>query len=118
MTNYSLALDGLFHALACPARRTIVERLTRGAASVTELAEPLSMALPTVMQHLRVLEACGLVRTEKIGRVRTCHVEPRALTSAESWIAQQRAIWEARLDRLDEYLSDMQAKESSDDDTS
>jgi DNA-binding transcriptional ArsR family regulator len=106
MTNYTApTLDRVFHALADPSRREMVERLGRGPASVTELAEPLAMALPTVLQHLRVLEGSGLVRTEKVGRVRTCRIEPAALTAAEHWLAQRRATWERRLDRLGAYLA-------------
>ncbi len=84
----------------------MVERLVRGPASVTELARPQAMSLPAAMQHLQVLEACGLVRSEKVGRVRTCHIEPDALRAAESWISSQRTAWENRLDRLGEYLAD------------
>jgi DNA-binding transcriptional ArsR family regulator len=84
----------------------MVERLSRGPASVTELAAPLAMSLPAVMQHLRVLEASGLVRSEKAGRVRTCRIEPAALQAAEQWIADRRAGWVSRLDRLGEYLTD------------
>lgn len=117
MTNYSLALDGVFRALACPARRTIVERLIQGAATVSELAEPLAMALPTVLQHLRVLEDCGLVRSAKAGRVRICRIEPAAMTSAEDWMVRQRAVWEARLDRLDDYIMELKKKETGNGDS-
>ena len=105
MLNQSIAAaDPVFHALADPTRRSIVERLSRGAASVSELARPLTISLPAVLQHLRVLERSGLVRTEKVGRVRTCHIEPAALSTAEQWIAARRADWERRLDRLGDYL--------------
>ena len=117
MPNQSLALDRVFHALADPSRRAIVERLTRGPASVSELAKPLPMALPSVVQHLRVLEDSGLVRSEKVGRVRTCRIEPAPLSTAEGWIAEQRALWEGRLDRLEAYLNELQTKEGSDDGT-
>ena len=116
MPNQSLALDRVFHALADPSRRAIVERLTRGPASVSELAKPLPMALPSVVQHLRVLEDSGLVRSEKAGRVRTCRIEPAPLSTAERWIAEQRALWEGRLDRLEAYLAELQAKEAEDGD--
>jgi DNA-binding transcriptional ArsR family regulator len=106
MPNQSSALDQVFHALSDPARRTMVERLTRGPASVSELAQPLAMSLPAVMQHLQVLEACDLVRSEKVGRVRTCHIEPGALRAAEDWICRQRTAWETRLDRLGEFLAE------------
>jgi DNA-binding transcriptional ArsR family regulator len=95
----------MFHALADPARRVMVERLARGPASVSDLAKPLTMSLPAVVQHLQVLEASGLVRSEKVGRVRTCRIEPRALQTAEQWIAARRTIWERRLDRLGDYLA-------------
>jgi DNA-binding transcriptional ArsR family regulator len=104
MLNQSLNLDRLFHALADPARRAMVERLARGPAPVSELARPLPMSLPSVMQHLGVLEAAGLVRTEKAGRVRTCSIEPAALSLAEQWINARRIEWEHRLDRLGAYL--------------
>ena len=99
----------MFHALADPTRRSIVERLSRGAASVSDLARPLRISLPAVLQHLRVLERSGLVRTEKVGRVRTCHIEPAALSTAEQWIAARRADWEHRLDRLGDYLEQQAA---------
>jgi DNA-binding transcriptional ArsR family regulator len=83
----------------------MVERLTRGSASVSELARPLAMSLPAVVQHLQVLETSGLVRSEKAGRVRTCHIEPKALRTAEQWIAERRTVWEHRLDRLGEFLA-------------
>ncbi len=83
----------------------MVERLVRGPASVTELARPQAMSLPAAMQHLQVLQACGLVRSEKTGRIRTCRIEPDALRAAETWIAAQRTSWESRLDRLGEYLA-------------
>ena len=105
MLNQSAALDLMFQALADPSRRVMVERLTRGPASVSELAKPLAMSLPAVVQHLQVLEASGLVRSEKVGRVRTCHIEPKALRRAEQWIAERRTMWERRLDRLGEILA-------------
>jgi DNA-binding transcriptional ArsR family regulator len=82
----------------------MVERLSRGPASVSELARPLAMSLPAVLQHLQVLETSGLVRTEKVGRTRTCTIEPAAMTMAEQWLGARRALWERRLDRLGEYL--------------
>ena len=99
-------VDRVFHALADPSRRVIVERLSSGPASVSELAEPLPMSLPAVTQHLRVLEECGLVRSEKVGRVRTCRIEPKALRPVERWISDRRSAWEHRLDRLGEYLGE------------
>jgi DNA-binding transcriptional ArsR family regulator len=99
-------IDRVFHALADPSRRIIVERLSRGPASVSELARPLSMSLPAVVQHLQLLEASGLVRTEKVGRVRTCQIEPAALRPVEQWISERRSAWERRLDRLGDYLAE------------
>lgn len=106
MLKYEEPLDLVFQALADPTRRGIVERLTRGPASVTELARPLEMSLPGVLQHLAVLEASGLVRSQKVGRVRTCTVEPSVLRGAERWIADRRLLWERRLDRLGEVLAE------------
>jgi DNA-binding transcriptional ArsR family regulator len=99
-------VDLVFQALSDPTRRAMVDRLTSGPASVSELARPLSISLPAVVQHLHVLEASGLVSSEKIGRVRTCRVRPAALTNAEQWIAQRRRLWEQSLDRLGDYLED------------
>ena len=110
MLNQSGDLDGLFHALADPARRAIVERLSRGPASVSELAGPLPMSLPSVMQHIGVLEAEGLVRSQKVGRVRICAFEPQTLTVAELWISARRTEWEHRLDRLGEYLKSLDSE--------
>lgn len=115
MLNQQADLDRLFHALADPARRAIVERLSRGPAPVTELARPLPMSLPSVMQHLGVLEAAGLVRSQKVGRVRTCAIEPQALSQAEQWINARRSEWEDRLDRLGAYLDVMKREEESGD---
>ena len=108
----SSQLDQVFQALADPTRRRVVERLTRGPASVSELAKPLDMTLSAVVQHLAVLETSGLVRSEKVGRVRTCRVEPAALRLAEQWITDRRATWERRLDRL----GDLHAEETDSDD--
>jgi DNA-binding transcriptional ArsR family regulator len=99
-------IDVLFQALADSSRRTMVDRLTRGPASVSELARPLAMSLPAVVQHLHVLEASGLVRSQKLGRVRTCSIEPVALRAAERWVAERRTVWERTLDRLGEFLSE------------
>jgi DNA-binding transcriptional ArsR family regulator len=114
MPNQSSDLDHLFHALADPARRAIVERLSRGPAPVSELARPLPMSLPAAMQHLGVLEVAGLVRSEKVGRVRTCAIEPRALSQAEQWINARRIEWEHRLDRLGEYLKSLETEGDDD----
>jgi DNA-binding transcriptional ArsR family regulator len=99
-------VDMVFHALGDPTRRTILDRLSRGPASVTEVARPLAMSLPGVLQHLQVLQESGLVGSRKVGRVRTCHMEMQAMTQAEQWIAQRRADWESRLDRLGEFLAE------------
>jgi DNA-binding transcriptional ArsR family regulator len=104
--NQSVSLDLLFQALSDPARRTMVERLSRGPASVSELAQPLDMSLPAVIQHLQVLEASGLVRSEKAGRVRTCRIEPAALRTAETWLSSRRSQWERHLDRLGDFLAE------------
>ena len=116
MLNQSAALDLAFQALGDPTRRAILERLSRSPASVSDLARPLSMTFPAVMQHLAVLEGAGLVASEKVGRVRTCRIEARALSLAEKWINARRAEWERRFDRLDDYLSEMKA-EGGDDET-
>jgi DNA-binding transcriptional ArsR family regulator len=107
----TVPLDRVFHALADPARRTMLERLTRGPASVSELAEPLAMSLPAVVQHLAVLEESGLVTSRKEGRVRTCQIEAGALQPAERWINERRIAWERRLDRLGDYLEKQTQKE-------
>jgi DNA-binding transcriptional ArsR family regulator len=110
MLNESARLDLAFQALADPTRRGMLARLSRGPASVSELARPYAISLPAVMQHLQLLETSGLVRSEKTGRVRTCRIEPKALSTAERWIAEQRALWEAQLDRLEDFLAEIQAK--------
>lgn len=116
MANYQTAaepaLDHVFQALADPTRRAVLSRLCEGPASVSELAQPFGMALPSFMQHVRVLERSGLVTTEKKGRVRTCRMQPDRLGEAEDWIAHQRALWEGRLDRLATYLDELQAKDA------
>ena len=111
MLNESARLDFAFQALADPTRRGMLARLSRGPASVSELAKPLTMSLPAVLQHLRMLEASGLVKSEKKGRVRTVRIEPKAFGAAEGWIAEQRALWEGRLDRLEAFLEVMKEEE-------
>lgn len=106
MLQYPAPVEQLFHALADPTRFRIVERLSRGPMAVTALAEPFPMSLAAVLQHVRVLETSGIVRSEKIGRVRTCHLQPAALRAAERWIAERRSLWEHRLDRLGEFLAE------------
>lgn len=105
MLNQSHSLDLMFQALGDPTRRMMVERLSRGPATVSELARPLAMSLPAVIQHLQLLEASGLVRSEKVGRVRTCAIEPDALQAVETWVNERRTLWARRLDRLGEYLA-------------
>lgn len=114
MLNQQHDLDTLFHALADPARRAMIERLSRGPATVSELANPLPMSLPSAMQHLGVLEEAGLVRSEKLGRVRTCSMDPMALSQAEQWINDRRLEWQQRLDRLGEYLKTIEDGDTPD----
>jgi DNA-binding transcriptional ArsR family regulator len=97
-------LDRTFQALSDPIRRGMLARLAQGPTSVSELAKPLSISLPAVLQHLKAMEGSGLVRSEKSGRVRTVQLEPKALSAAESWIAERRAEWNARADRLEDYV--------------
>ena len=111
MLNETARLDLAFQALADPTRRGMLARLSRAPASVSELAGPFRMSLPAVMQHLRLLEASGLVRSEKNGRVRTCRIEPAALAGAEAWIAEQRAAWEAQFDRFEDHVRQMKKEE-------
>jgi DNA-binding transcriptional ArsR family regulator len=106
MLNYAPDLDRVFQALADPGRRLMVDRLSRGPASVSELGRPLDMSLAAVLQHVQVLEACGLIRSSKLGRTRTCSINSAALRSAEAWIADRRTMVERRLDQLGEYLKE------------
>jgi DNA-binding transcriptional ArsR family regulator len=99
-------VDRVFHALGDPTRRAILEKLSQGPISVSRLAEPLDMSLAAVVQHLQVLEESGLVRTEKLGRVRTCSIEPAGLSIAGQWITDRRTTWERRLDRLGDLLAE------------
>jgi len=103
----SAQLDRVFQALADPTRRAVLERLRRGPAAMSELAQPFPMALPSFAQHLDVLERCGLVRSRKAGRVRTYRLSPRPLQVADRWLARQREAWERRLDQLDDVLTDL-----------
>lgn len=100
------ALDRMFHALADSSRRGMVDRLSQGPASVTELAQPLSMALPSVMKHLAVLETGGIVVSEKVGRVRTFRIAPAALDVVEAWVAERKARWNSHFDQLERYLAE------------
>ncbi len=106
MHGHKPNIDRVFHALGDPSRRAIVEKLSEGPISVSRLAEPLAITLAAVVQHLQVLEESGLVRTEKVGRVRTCSIEPAGLSVAERWIDDRRSMWERRLDRLGDLLAE------------
>ncbi len=114
MLNFSDPLDSVFHAMADPTRRQMVERLNRGPASVSELAQPFAMSLPAIVQHLKVLEESGLVRSEKVGRVRTCRIDPERLQTAADWFAGRRADWERRLDQLGDYLDGLNGDKADD----
>jgi DNA-binding transcriptional ArsR family regulator len=105
MLHRSEEFDRVFHVLADPSRRSVVERLARGPASVSQLAEPLAMSLAAAVQHLGVLEAAGIMASQKVGRVRTCRLEPAGLRRAEAWLVAQRTQWERRLDRLGDVLA-------------
>lgn len=112
MTQSAVA-DDVFRALADPTRRKVLERLVKGPASVTELAEPFDMKLPSFVQHLAVLEQSRLVKSKKKGRVRVFQINPKRLKVAEDWLADQRRLWETRLDQLDEYLQRLKEKEEN-----
>ncbi len=104
MLNHPIDLDRVFHALADPTRRAMIERLGRSPASVSELAQPATISLAAIVQHVQILEACGLVRTEKVGRTRTCRINAAALTAAERWLEARRGEWSGHLDRLGDFL--------------
>ena len=106
-----IAPDRIFDALGDPTRRRLVERLSQAPATVTDLARPMTISLAAVMQHLQVLERCGLVQTEKVGRVRTCRVDPQGLAAAAAWIDDRRALWERRPDRLGDVLAEPMREE-------
>jgi len=112
MRTETIPIDSVFRALADPTRRDVLERLCKSPGSVSELAEPFDMALPSFVEHLKVLENCGLVRSTKVGRVRTYRLMPKRLRVAEDWLTQQRTIWERRLDQLDSYLLELKGKRS------
>nr|WP_291830105.1 metalloregulator ArsR/SmtB family transcription factor [Bosea sp. (in: a-proteobacteria)] len=113
MDNLSSNLDMVFGALADPTRRAVLRRLGQGDASIGELARPFDMALPSLMKHVRLLETVGLVESEKTGRVRTCRLKPAAMADAERWLAEHRAVLEARLDRLDAYVKTIETSPES-----
>jgi len=107
---HRINIDRVFHALGDPTRRAMVERLSQGPMSVSRLAAPLAITLAAVVQHLQILEQSGLVHTEKAGRVRTCRIEPTALSAAEQWFAERRSMWERKLDALGEFLAEEENK--------
>ena len=113
MEQYSRRLDGIFQALADPTRRAVLGRLGQGPASVGELAKPFDMALPSFMKHIHLLESVGLIRTRKEGRVRTCAIETETFAVVETWLDRQRALWEGRTDRLEQFVLTAQQKEKS-----
>jgi len=106
MVSAQITIDRIFHALGDPTRRAIVEKLSKQPASASRLAKPLGITVAAVVQHLQILEASGLARTEKLGRVRTCRIEPKGLSMAEQWIADRRSLWEKRLDKLGDLLAE------------
>ena len=112
MPNKQESFDLVFAALSDPTRRAIVMRLCREPASVSELSKPFAMAMPTLLQHVRVLETSGLIETEKIGRVRTCSLRAEVMARTEQWLATQRAAWEQRLDRMESYVNKLHATET------
>jgi DNA-binding transcriptional ArsR family regulator len=105
MEQYSAQLDGIFQALADPTRRAVLGRLGKGPASISDLAKPFDMALPSFMKHIHFLEDSGLIRTRKEGRVRTCAIRKRPFAAVETWLSAQRAVWEARTDRLEQFVT-------------
>lgn len=111
MVNQQSSLDTVFHALADPTRRAVVSRLLKGAAPVKTLSQPFAMGLPAFLKHLTVLETSGLIRTEKQGRVRTCHIEAERLAAAEDWLLEQRALWQGRTDRLATFVESQHSRE-------
>ena len=112
MENYSKDLSDVFQALADPTRRAVLGRLGSGPASISDLAAPFDMALPSFMKHIRFLEESGLIRTEKEGRVRTCSLQRSRFSMIEDWLSEQRQSWEARLDRFDQYVKQLKEAES------
>ncbi|RAS38714.1 ArsR/SmtB family transcription factor [Paraburkholderia bryophila] len=111
MENYSSSLNGVFHALADPTRRSVIARLGSGPASIKELAEPFGLGLPSFLKHIKVLESSGLIASEKVGRVRTCKLRRGNLTAAEKWFDQQRAVWENRYENLDNLLTSLKGED-------
>jgi DNA-binding transcriptional ArsR family regulator len=111
MLNSQFSLDRAFRALADPTRRAIVDRLSRSQASVSDIAKPLRMSLVAVVQHIQLLEECGVIQTQKTGRIRTCRIEPQALGMVERWLSDRRAMWEGHLDRLGAVLEEQKTTE-------
>lgn len=115
MTKYSQNLDSVFHSLADPTRRAVLARLCEGSASVSDLAKPFDMALPSFTQHLKLLENSGLVTSHKVGRVRYCEVVPERIAAAENWMRERRQLWEQRLDRLEQHLAALENNQDKSD---
>ena len=113
MAEYSAQLDGMFQAIADPTRRAVLSRLGTGPASIGELAAPFDMALPSFMKHIRYLERTGWIRSRKTGRVRTCTLERKSFDVIETWLGEQRGIWEGRTDRLERFVTTAQDKDAS-----
>jgi DNA-binding transcriptional ArsR family regulator len=113
MDQYPEQLNGVFQALADPTRRAVLGRLGQGPASISELAKPFEMALPSFMKHIHFLEETGWIRTRKQGRVRTCAIEKEQFAAVEAWLSEQRALWEGRTDRLEQFVTHVQKKEKS-----
>ncbi len=113
MPNQQTALDNAFHALSDATRRAVVQQLATGPSTVSELAQPFDMAMPSFLQHIRVLETCGLIKTRKQGRTRHCEFTPEKLADAQGWLGEQRKIWEGRLDRLDAYIETLSAQKGA-----
>lgn len=111
MDYHSTYLDTAFQALADPTRRAVLGRLSRGPASIGELAKPFDMALPSFMKHIHLLEDSGWIRTAKQGRVRTCAIEKKQFAVVEGWLSEQKAIWEGRTDRLEQFVTTQQKKD-------
>ena len=111
MDNHPDDLSGLFQAFADPTRRVVLARLARGSTSVSDLAKPFDMALPSFMKHIRFLESRNLIRTRKVGRVRTCEINRERFADAESWLSEQRALWEGRADRLEDFVTQVQQEQ-------
>ncbi|MPZ55337.1 MAG: metalloregulator ArsR/SmtB family transcription factor [Rhizobiales bacterium] len=113
MDQYQEQLTGIFQALADPTRRAVLRRLGRGPASISDLAEPFDMALPSFMKHIHCLEGSGMIHTRKEGRVRTCAIEKKQFAAVEAWLTEQRALWEGRTDRLERFVTAARKKEKS-----